>query len=147
MACGGSYDVEVEENALSVFATSHVIRDRGDTLGGVVLNARYSAPMENVIKVRISHFEGGADGKVHFDLNEEKNFSPKIEASEKCASLTSGKLTVNIERSNRWNVVFTDANGGIVTKCESRSTAYALKKTHPEEHLFCKDEEIGRAHV
>ncbi len=72
-----AYDVEVEENALSVFATSHVIRDRGDTLGGVVLNARYSAPMENVIKVRISHFEGGADGKVHFDLNEEKKLFAK----------------------------------------------------------------------
>lgn len=135
-----AHDIEVEENALSVFATSRVIRDRGDTLGGVVLNARYSAPMENVIKVRISHFEGGADGKVHFELNEEKNVSPKIEVFEKCAKLTSGNLTVNIERSDRWNVEFTDANGSVVTKCESRSTAYALKKTHPEEHLFGKDE-------
>ncbi|MBN1250061.1 MAG: hypothetical protein JXC32_20520, partial [Anaerolineae bacterium] len=44
------YEVEVAEDALTVYAPTDPVRSRGDTLDGPVMTVRYSSPVANVIR-------------------------------------------------------------------------------------------------
>jgi len=132
-------EAEQKENELVVYAPGRQIHHRTDTLNMPLITVRYSSPMRNVIKVRISHFEGGDDIRPQFALesNTDKSaFKPNIRITEKEAVLESGELSVNIEQNQNWNNIFR-ANGKVLTKNLSKSTGFMIdnKKT-----TFIKEE-------
>lgn len=58
-----AYDVEKDSDesgrsAIIVYAPTKRVSHRGDTLNSTLLKIQYSSPMPNVIRVRVSHFEG-----------------------------------------------------------------------------------------
>ena len=53
------YDVEVEPDAMTVYAPTTKIVTRADTHDVSLLSIRFSAPMENVIRVQMLHHKGG----------------------------------------------------------------------------------------
>lgn len=79
-----AYDVEetcdeAGRPALVVYAPTRRVNHRGDTLNGTLLKIEYSAPMEDVVRVRVTHFEGAVDRGPHYELFpdvEEKKTSP-----------------------------------------------------------------------
>ena len=98
------HDVEISDEALTVYAATRRITHRGDTLNSALLTMRYSSPMENVIRVQIDHHQGVLPKKPDFRLNEGSPFPIEIEHSPNAASLTSGELSVVEKKSQDWNV-------------------------------------------
>ncbi len=135
-----AYEIEKGEKDLTVYAPEKVIENRGDTLGRTLLSVKYSSPMANVIRVTVSHYQGGLDNAPSFELNEDKSFVPEIQINDDCAIFKSGKLSARIHKGQKWLVEFIDENGNLITKNDSRSTAYISQHKNPDEHLFCKDE-------
>ena len=83
-----AYETEIDSASLSVFAPTHPVKGRGDTLGGPMLSVRFSSPMENVIRVQMFHHKGGQVHGPSFQVND---LHPQVAVREddKSASLTS----------------------------------------------------------
>lgn len=135
-----AYDVREQNGTLEVYAPVKVTKTRGDSLNATLLTVRYSSPMPNVIKVKVSHYEGAYDAGPYFELNSDASFKPAISISEKEASITSGNLTANVSIADFWKVTYTNDKGRQLTKSESKSAAYMIKHSHPQEHMFYNDE-------
>ena len=104
-----AYRSTVTHDALTILAPCHPIRQRGDTLTGPALTVVLSSPMPDVIRVRISHFEGGLERGPNFELFEAPG---AIEVNK--SSLTVGALTVRIPE-NGWALEFS-AEGRALTR-------------------------------
>jgi alpha-D-xyloside xylohydrolase len=99
------YEVETSADALTVYAPERPIRHRGDTLGQALLTVRFSSPMENVIRVQLTHHQGGKPLRPEFALFPEPP-AVEIRDDEQAASLTSGNLTVRVHKGDAWRVSF-----------------------------------------
>ena len=65
------YEFVQKENSVEVLVPCCEITSRGATLGGPVLTYEISAPLKDVLKVRISHYKGTLDKGPHFDVHNE----------------------------------------------------------------------------
>lgn len=130
------YEMEKQGNDLVVYMPEKNISHRGDTLNTALLTLRYSSPMKNVIKVRISHFEGEPDNGPHFSLSEEADFQPAIRITENEAVLETGDLSVCIEKKQGRKTAFS-GKGKFLTGNQQRSTGYM---TDVENGVFVKEE-------
>ncbi len=119
-----AYEVEVDRASLTVSAPTRAIRHRGDTLDGAVLTVRFSSPMPDVIRVRISHFEGVQERGPHFPLFRQEADGVEIRVEDREATLTSGRLSVRVNRAGGWGVEFL-ADGRTVTRSGPRGMGYA----------------------
>ncbi|MDR0475362.1 MAG: alpha-xylosidase, partial [Treponema sp.] len=120
-----AFEAEQQGNELAVYAPERPINARGDTLNNLLLTIRYSSPMENIIKVRVSHFEGGVGRGPRFPLESAQNsgFKPAIRITGEEAVLESGGLSVCVERGKAWRNTFR-GSGKVLTKNERKSTGY-----------------------
>ena len=100
------YEVTHEPGAMTVFAPTTKIATRGDTLGLPALTIRFSAPMENVIRVQMVHHKGGKPRKPEFILSDKPHPEPVISEDEQCATLTSGQLSVCVHKGDPWLVEY-----------------------------------------
>jgi alpha-D-xyloside xylohydrolase len=133
-ACAAQTEQQGDE--LVVYASEKPIRHRGDTLNMQLLTVRYSSPVKNIIRVRISHFEGGIDNAPHCVLESDCSFKPSIHILENESVLESGELSVSIEHGESWNNTF---RGGekVLTKNLIKSTGYMIDS---KEGAFIKEE-------
>jgi alpha-D-xyloside xylohydrolase len=114
-------DVETAPGSLTVYAPTFPVRHRGDLLKGPVLTFGYSAPMPDAIRVRITHFSGGVSRGPNFEIAEEDGL-PEIDVSADQATLTSGALSVRVDRGERWRVDFR-AGGRTLTSSTGKGAA------------------------
>jgi len=119
-----AYEIEPSAGGLTVFAPTRPIRHRGDTLGGPALTIRLSAPMPDVVCVRVTHFSGQKDPGPNFPLYTEKHGEVSVGVSDEAAALSSGQLTARILRGDSWGLEFS-AGGKVITRSGRRSMAYA----------------------
>ncbi len=133
-----AYEAEETADGLTVYATVKPTATRGDILNSGLLTVRYSSPAKNVIRVRVSHFEGVKDDGPSFELNDatEPGYRAKVSIGETEASFAAGDLSVAVSRGKEWRVEFR-ANGKTLTRNESKSTGYMLDAN---EGPFMKDE-------
>ncbi|MDR0465073.1 MAG: alpha-xylosidase [Treponema sp.] len=138
-----AWEAQKQGNELIVYAPERNINHRGDTLNAQLLTIRYSSPAQNIIKVRVSHFEGAADNRPRFPLEltaQDLSFKPEINITEKEAVLQSGKLSVTAGIKQNWNPVF-KGDGKVLTKNLFRSTGYMLKQdSNKTKTVYIKDE-------
>jgi alpha-D-xyloside xylohydrolase len=130
-----AFETEQQGNELVVYAPEKPIRRRVDTLNMPLLTVRYSSPMKNIIRVRISHFEGGLDRGPHFQLLG-KAIKPSIRITEKESALESGELSVSITHNVDWNNTFCGC-GKFLTKNQGKSTGYMIDR---KKGPFVKEE-------
>jgi alpha-D-xyloside xylohydrolase len=99
-------EIEMDDNSLTVYAPTKRIQHRGDTLNLATLTVRFSSPLENVIRVQLTHHKGGLPRKPSFTIYENP---PKvnIREEEQFASLTSGQLSVRVSKGE-WRIDFLD---------------------------------------
>jgi len=116
------YEAEQQGDELVVYAPERPVWHRGDTLNAPLLTVRYSSPIHNIIRVRISHFEGGAD-VMRFSLETDPTFKPSVRITDKHAVLESGELSVIVDRTSGWNNSF-HGGGKALTGNLNKSTAY-----------------------
>lgn len=113
-----AYAVSREGEALKVLATTRPIRHRGDTLQGPLLTVRISAPLSDVIRVRITHFEGGVDHGPRFDVACRED-PTQIEVAGR--QVVSGRLTAQVAEDG-WGIDFM-AEGKSITRTPPRALA------------------------
>ncbi len=100
------YDIRTEPDALTVYAPTNRVTGRGDTLNEPVITARYSSPMPNVVRVEVHHHKGGRELGPAFEIASEDVSDLTISNDAEAATLTSGDLTVRIEKAGNWQVAF-----------------------------------------
>jgi len=137
-----AWEAQQQENDLIIYAPEKYINHRGDTLNTQLLTIRYSSPKQNIIKVRISHFEGTVNNRPSFHLEPDLFFKPAVNIKENEAILQSGRLSVTVGLKQNWNPVFKGDNK-ILTKNLFRSTGYMIKRrkgSHKPQAAYIKDE-------
>lgn len=107
------HEVEIQEDALVVYGPTKRLNHRGDTLNLPVLTVRFSSPMENVIRVQLYHHKGGCLRKPLFELNPQPLPQVNITDEKQAATLTSGSLSVRVEKAGDWRIDFLDGRRGI----------------------------------
>ncbi len=85
------HDVDVEPDALVVYAPTKRLNHRGDTLNQPLLTFRFSSPMENIIRVQMWHHKGGRPRNPEFELKLHSAPNVVIQNDLQVASLTSGQ--------------------------------------------------------
>jgi alpha-D-xyloside xylohydrolase len=108
------YEVDVEPDGLTVYAPTRRLTHRGDTLNTPMVSVRVSSPMHNVARIEIQHHKGRRRSKPTFELEPLTAPAITIDDDAQAATLSSGDLTVRVERAGDWRVDFT-AGGRLLT--------------------------------
>ena len=138
------YEVRTDESSVTVLASSHIILNRGMTLGGPVLTVRFSSPMENCIKVSIGHFCGEPDRQPSFELNEGSGFLPVIRrCADGCTELISGLTAVRIGKEGKeWDISYR-YDGRYLTGSGRRTTSVITEE--PWHRKLTEEEQSGHS--
>ena len=101
-----AYEVTTTKNSMTVLATKDRIFNRGQTLGGPILEVTFSSANENVIRVTVDHNKGDLPKAPHFTLYEDRSFTPTITNTDEYAELVSGKTRVRVDKTKGWLVEY-----------------------------------------
>lgn len=107
-------EVEAEPDSLTVYAATRPVAHRADTIGLPVLTIRFSSPMPNIIRVQAWHHKGRKPSRPFFQMSTDPETRVKVHDDARAAMLTSGCLTVRVEKEGGWRVTFQDG-GRVVT--------------------------------
>lgn len=102
------HEVVVEPDALVVYGSTRRLNHRGDTLNMGLLTVRFSSPMPDVIRVQLTHHKGQRPSTPTFALYTQATPDLHIQNETGYASLTSGNLTVRVDKGENWRVDFLD---------------------------------------
>lgn len=122
-----AYEVAREGETLVVSAPTRPIRHRGDTLEGPLLTVRLDSPLEDVIRVRIEHFTGGAERGPQVPLQAHPAPRTSFGQDEQGWDLRSGKLSARVRGGDSWELSFS-AEGSALTSSGWRSMAYVQRE-------------------
>ena len=117
-----AYFVNRNDHEVVICAPTHHIAHRGDTLGGINLTIRITAPAEDVIRVQTSHYLGVEDHSPKFDLNMDENRAMDVEETEDEILARSGKFSLRINKKN-WSMSY-ERDGKVLTASSGRDLAY-----------------------
>ncbi|CAM3831637.1 alpha-xylosidase [Marinicrinis lubricantis] len=99
-------DLQKTDDSLTAYSATKKVLSRGDTLNATLLTAKYSSPMENVIRVQLFHHAGKVKKGPEFELYNDNHLKVQTKENDEEAVLTSGKLSVKIRKNEGWNVSF-----------------------------------------
>jgi alpha-D-xyloside xylohydrolase len=105
-----AYEVMIEKDAMTVYAPTKKLQARGDTLNQPLLTVRFSSPMKNVIRVQLIHHKGGSRRKPEFTIYAEPTPQVLISDDERASTLSSGDLSVRINKKEDWLVEYISGN-------------------------------------
>ena len=117
------HNVEIESDAMSVYAPTGTLRGRGDTINLPMLTLRFSSPMENVIRVQIIHHKGSRPRKPEFSLHPQPAPEVHLVNDEQSATLTSGQLSIRVRKGEPWLVEYIGA-GQLLTTSGWRAAGF-----------------------
>lgn len=118
-----AFEAEKDGKTLNVYAPYKRINTRGDELNLGMSTIKLTSPVENVIGVKLTHFDQDTKGP-SYELN---NLDPEvnIDVTDKKASLTSGDLTVSLPLRQQFDMEFT-ANGKVITASRNKAQGEIL---------------------
>lgn len=117
------YNVKTEDKAITVFAPCNNVNHRGDTLGGPVITVKLTSPIKNVIRVQLFHYMGVNKKGPEFEINNSPENDVVIINNETEVSMTSGELSVVINKTAGWGMEFKSGEKKL-TKTGFRNIAY-----------------------
>ncbi|CAM5273003.1 Alpha-xylosidase OS=Streptomyces glaucescens OX=1907 GN=SGLAU_03435 PE=3 SV=1 [Streptomyces glaucescens] len=118
-------DVHVESKRFTAHASAQVVRHRGDTLNAPLLTVDCFSPAEGVIGVRVTHHAGKLHPGPDFALAAEPGGAGEVRRDGTVTELTSGPLTLRLDRAAPWVLTFHDPDGREVTRAGRKGTAFA----------------------
>lgn len=116
------YFTKKESNALTLCAPTQHIRHRGDTLGGVNLTIRITAPAPEVLRVQAAHYLGVQKKGPSFELTIDENAAISIDEDEQRLTVTNGGLSLVIDKSSAAMTYYRD--GEKLTASSGRDMGY-----------------------
>ncbi|NLM10986.1 MAG: alpha-xylosidase [Clostridiaceae bacterium] len=118
-------DVEYSGKKLKIFAATKVINHRGDTLNRPMITVEYTSPMPDVIGVKIYHHKGKKIKGPEFELQKKSDTSIDVKTTNEEVTLTSGNLSVKINRGTHWQAEFFYGEK-YLTGSTGKSTGYII---------------------
>lgn len=116
------YFSKIEEDCVTICAPTNKIVTRGDTLGGINLTIKISAPFPEVLRVQTYHHMGLKERAPKFELADMQTGNLKAEELEDKIVICSGTLRMEI---NKANAAFTFYRGDEkITSSGYRDLAY-----------------------
>ena len=94
------YFTKIEENVVTICAPTSKINHRGDTLGGINLTIKVSAPYPEVLRVQTYHHMGLKERAPQFELAPAQAGNLKAEELEDKLVISSGTLRMEISKAN-----------------------------------------------
>lgn len=119
-----AYDIRYDETGITVYATHCTIQNRGQTLGGPLITAKYTPVNDDIIKVTLMHYD--TDNKSYFETNEIKNYKPVFNDTENYLEMKVNDLSIKINKIGSFCTSFYNKNKKI-TESGSRNAAYILE--------------------
>lgn len=104
---GGS---RINGGELTIYAPGKQIRSRGDILNLGMLTIRITSPMEDVLKISVSHFEGAADPGPFTGIEEYDPRVSIVESEEHIIFQTGSTKAVVDKRPDSWGIRFLDGD-------------------------------------
>ena len=92
------FDTNYEKSELEIFAFTKFAQGRAQTLDQGTITIRLSAPQENIIKVRINHFDGMMEKGPFFPLNKDQGVKTEYKEDEKTITFITGKAKAVITK-------------------------------------------------
>ena len=119
------YEVRKGETEVLLCAPTSRISSKGDTLGGVNLTLRITAPMPEVIRIQTYHYKGVQKKAPEFELNLPGDQKLDVTEENRILTIKNGhlRLVINMEH---WSMRY-ERDGKLLTKSEAKDLAY-LKK-------------------
>lgn len=104
--CTEYFDHYFDGENLYVYAASKHIADRGSILNSAVFKIKFFSPLENIVGIKISHFDGQRESFPTFKLNN-INHEVSFKETEEILIYKSGDLRVEISKKpNNWNIKY-----------------------------------------
>ncbi len=94
------YFSKIEENAVTICAPTSRINHRGDTLGGVNLTIKVSAPYPEVLRIQTYHHMGLKERAPQFEIAPEQTGNLRAEELEDKLVISSGTLRMEMNKEN-----------------------------------------------
>ncbi|MBA4493828.1 alpha-xylosidase [Paenactinomyces guangxiensis] len=137
------HEIMQNDRSLTILASPRHILDRSGQLDTPLLELNISAPMQDVIRVQIDHHKGGRERGPRFAVRENKDHAVSIAENQSVVSLTSGDLTVKVQKEGNWEITF-EYRGEKITSSGYKSIAHILSqdgKTYMREQLDLEPDE------
>jgi alpha-D-xyloside xylohydrolase len=131
-----AHSIASSGDQLVIEAPVRPIKDRGETLQGPLLTITLSAPMPDVVRVRIEHFAGRLSRGPQIPLAPAAEQAVDIDHGADSSTLATGQLTVRVKKSE-WGITF-EAGGRVLTTSGWRGIGYmqtADRGNHVVEQL------------
>ena len=117
-----AYFVNKNDYEVVICAPTHHIMHRGDTLGGINLTIRITAPAKEVIRVQVSHHLGVNKKSPEFELNVDETRKIEVEENDEELCVINGSLALRIHKKN-WSMRY-ERDGKLLTESSGRDLAY-----------------------
>jgi alpha-D-xyloside xylohydrolase len=117
------HDVEIDTDAMTVYAPVGKLQERGHTINQPLLTLRFSSPMENIVRVQIIHHKGGRPRKPEFSLHPQPAPQVHVVSDEHSTTLTSGQLQVRVQKAEDWLVEYI-GEGRVLTSSGWRAVGF-----------------------
>ncbi|MCV2395310.1 alpha-xylosidase [Actinotalea sp. M2MS4P-6] len=98
-------DLEEADGSLVAYASTKVVRHRGDTLNLPALTVRVSSPAPGVARVRVEHHAGGLEPGPRFEMAGTAHV-PEVVIDADRGVLRTGDLEVSVRRGSPWLMEF-----------------------------------------
>jgi len=119
------YEIRKEARAITLCAPTSRIAHKGDTLGGINLTVKISAPMPEVIRVQTCHYKGARRNAPEFELEFSEIPELDYEETEETLTVRSGHLSLVIDKNN-WSMCY-ERDGKLLSRSGWRDLAYVKK--------------------
>ena len=113
------YESFVDGDALVVYTVN---QSPPEVYDGRLITVRLSSPLEGVIRVQATHYDGGPDPMVFPIEPNLPKVTPKIDEDDEFLTFTSGGLSARIQKKP-WKLQFI-ADGKVITSSPERSLGY-----------------------
>ena len=117
------HEVAVEPDSLTVYAPIAKLTSRGHSINQPLVTVRFSSPMENVIRVQCVHHKGKAPRTPEFGLQAQPSPRVSMTNDESSATLTSGNLSVRVNKGTDWLVEYV-GGGEVITSSGWRAMGF-----------------------
>ena len=116
------YDSRIAEEEVVLCAPTAVVRGRGNTIDGINLTLRVTAPMPEVIRVQVWHHKGTVKRGPEFELAPASGKNMAVEETEEAITIKNGSLSLIIGRKT-WFMRY-ERDGELLTGSAPRDLAY-----------------------
>lgn len=94
------YFSKLEENMVTICAPTARINHRGDTLGGINLTIKITAPYPEVLRIQTYHHMGVQEKAPSFEITAPQTGNLKAEETEEKLIISSGTLRLEVGKDN-----------------------------------------------